>query len=67
LFLAIAAAQGLHIAALYTPGLSDVLAAQPVSLMEWLLVLSLALSLLAVMELWKALPGRRSQRKSDQT
>ncbi len=64
LFVAIAAAQGLHIAALYTPGLSHVLAVEPVSLLEWLLVLALALSLLAVMEMWKVLPGRKSQRIS---
>jgi magnesium-transporting ATPase (P-type) len=53
LILALIGAQGLHVAALYLPGLSDVLAVQPVGATEWLLVAAVAASLLAVMELYK--------------
>lgn len=52
-------AQALHIAALYTPGLRDVLHVQPVSLSHWLVLLSLALSLFAVSELHKLVLRRR--------
>ena len=54
LILAIAAAQGSHVAAMYLPGLSDVLAVQPIGLQDWLLVAAVALSLLGAMELRKA-------------
>ena len=54
LILAILGAQGCHVAAMYMPGLSDVLSLQPISLQDWLLVAVLALSLLLVMELYKA-------------
>lgn len=57
------AAQGVHIAAMYIPGLSDVLQIQPVSLQHWLMLLMLALSILAVMELHKAL-RRRSDKST---
>ena len=55
LFIAVAvpAAQGLHILAMYTPGLSDVLALSPVTFLEWCELLGLALVLLAVEELHK--------------
>ncbi|HEX7074218.1 MAG TPA: HAD-IC family P-type ATPase [Hyphomicrobiaceae bacterium] len=52
------AAQFLHIGALYTPGLSDVLHLQPVSLGEWAGVAALSLALIASTEMYKAL--RRS-------
>ncbi len=48
-----AAAQLVHIGAMYTPGLRDVLGIQPVSLQHWLELLWLALSVLVVMELHK--------------
>jgi len=54
------AAQGLHIAALYTPLMQRVLGVMPVSLSEWLILLGLALVLLLVMELYKLLFTRRS-------
>ena len=54
LILAIVGAQGVHVASLYLPGLSDVLAVQPVVAVDWLLVAAVAVSLLAVMELYKA-------------
>ena len=53
------AAQAIHIAALYTPGLSDLLDVQPVSLNEWLLLMVTALSLLVMMELHKWWWARR--------
>jgi len=48
-----AVAQLVHIGAMYTPWLSDVLKIQPVSPQHWLELLGLALSVLAVMELHK--------------
>jgi hypothetical protein len=54
LILAIGGAQGCHVAALYLPGLSDVLAVQPVAALDWLLVAAVALTLLLVMEVRKA-------------
>ena len=50
-----AAAQLIHIGAMYTPWLGNVLGAQPVSFKNWLLLLGLALSILIVMELHKLL------------
>jgi len=57
-------AQLVHIGAMYTPGLSHVLGIQPVSPGNWLQLLMLALSILAVMELHKLyLRGRRAEHK----
>lgn len=44
------AAQVLHIGAMYTPWMQEVLHVQPVSLMEWLSLLGLALIVMAVIE-----------------
>ncbi|CAN5923972.1 HAD-IC family P-type ATPase [soil metagenome] len=52
-------AQLLHVAAIYTPGVRDVLRLAPVSVEQWLLTLGLALSLLVVSEAHKALIRRR--------
>jgi Ca2+-transporting ATPase len=49
-----AAAQLVHIGAMYTPWISDVLHIQPVSRQYWPELLGLALILLVVMELHKA-------------
>ena len=46
-----AAAQLIHIAAMYTPWLSDVLRIQPISLQHWGLLPGMALTVLVVMEL----------------
>jgi len=46
-------AQGIHIGAMYTPWISDVLDIQPISLAHWIQLLALALSVLVVMELHK--------------
>ena len=53
-------AQAVHIGAMYTPGLNDMLGIQPVSFEHWLELLGLALLLLAAMEVHKAW-WRRSQ------
>jgi magnesium-transporting ATPase (P-type) len=58
LFLGTAAAQLLHIAAMYTPGLRDVLQVEPVSFDEWLMLLGLALPLFLWAEADKALRRR---------
>ncbi|MCW8328704.1 HAD-IC family P-type ATPase [Photobacterium sp. SDRW27] len=53
LMLAVPIAQLVHIAAMYTPGISDVLAIQPISLAQWSQLLIIACSLLVVEELHK--------------
>ena len=52
------AAQAVHILAMYLPGLSHVLEVAPVPLWEWTALLGIALSLLVVIELFKALRVR---------
>jgi len=52
-------AQLVHIGAMYTPWLKDVLGVQPVTFTEWLQLLGCALSVLAVMELHKWIWARR--------
>ncbi|OIP98924.1 MAG: ATPase [Zetaproteobacteria bacterium CG2_30_46_52] len=47
------AAQLIHIAAMYTPWLSDVLAITPVSFAHWLQLLGVAISILVVLEIYK--------------
>jgi magnesium-transporting ATPase (P-type) len=51
-------AQLVHIGAMYTPWLGDVLGASPVSFEQWLKLLGLALSVMAVMELHKWIRAR---------
>ena len=46
------AAQLIHIGAMYTPGLNDVLGIQPVSPMHWLQLFCLALTVLVAMEIY---------------
>lgn len=61
LIIAVIGAQAVHIGAMWTPGLSDVLQAQPVSLTMWAGVAALSLALIAVMEFYKWVrprPGR---------
>ena len=52
-------AQLIHIAALYTPGISSVLETEPVSFMHWISLFALALSVLGAMEIQKFLWARR--------
>ena len=58
LVFSIIGAHGLHLAALFTPGLADVLRVQPIQVLDWLLVVCLALSLIFVMDLYKNLDAR---------
>ncbi len=51
-------AQMVHIGAMYTPWLGDVLGASPVSFDQWLSLLGLALSVMVVMELHKWIRSR---------
>jgi len=55
LLLGTAAAQLIHIGAMYTPWLSDVLHIQPVSLQHWFELLTFAFIVLIIMELHKRL------------
>jgi magnesium-transporting ATPase (P-type) len=65
LVLGILGAQAIHILAMYTPFLRDVLRVEPVSLAEWASLLALALVLLVVIEVHKLLL-RRSEAKGAQ-
>ena len=56
--LAVVAAQAVHIAAMHLPGLSATLDVAPVDVWRWLAVAGSALSLLAVVELYKWLRPR---------
>jgi magnesium-transporting ATPase (P-type) len=58
LVLSVVIAQGVHIGAMYTPGLRDVLGIAPVSIDLWLTVAAMSLSLVAVMEIYKFLRRR---------
>lgn len=60
LLFSVLGAQALHIAAMYTPGLSDALRIAPVSLAEWGVLLLAASSVLIVMEADKWLGRRRA-------
>jgi magnesium-transporting ATPase (P-type) len=62
LFVGTAVAQLVHIAAIYTPGLQDVLHLEAVSLKQWLVSLALALTLFFVSEAHKVLIRRRMTR-----
>jgi magnesium-transporting ATPase (P-type) len=53
LVLGVIAAQGVHIAAMFVPGLNDVLGIQPIGIADWLMVAVVALSLIVVMEAYK--------------
>ena len=53
-------AQTIHIGAMYTPGLRDVLQVQPVSIVQWGQLLSIALCLIFVDELHKFIHARYS-------
>lgn len=55
LVLAVIGAQAIHIGAMYTPGVSQVLEVRPIDFGSWIQVAALALSLLAVSELYKLL------------
>ena len=56
------AAQGIHIMAMYTPGLRELLELSPVSLRQWLGLLAIALVLIIVDELHKYLMHKSTTR-----
>ncbi len=60
LLIGTAVAQLVHIGAMYTPWISEVLKIQPVTPQHWLELLGLALTVLVVMELHKAVRRRHS-------
>lgn len=62
LVVTVLAAQAIHILAMYVPGISAVLEIQPVDLETWLTLFPIALSLLIVDELAKALEKRLGER-----
>ncbi|WP_200844299.1 HAD-IC family P-type ATPase [Rhizobium sp. 18065] len=59
LLLGILGSQALHLAAMYLPGLSDVLGIAPIAATDWLMLLGIAMLVLAVSEIDKALERRR--------
>ncbi len=59
LVIAILLAQGVHIAASYTPALAEILNITPVPAEDWLMLLVLASSILGVMELYKWISTKR--------
>ena len=61
LALAVPAAQLVHIAAMYMPGVSNVLEIGPISFGEWLLMASIALAFLGLEEVHKAILRRSSR------
>ncbi|MCG8325022.1 MAG: HAD-IC family P-type ATPase [Thiotrichales bacterium] len=61
LILAVPLAQLIHIGAMYTPGLSDVLALQPITLQQWGILLGVACSLVVVEELHKLWHRRKEK------
>jgi len=63
LLFGIVGAQLLHIGAMYTPGLRDVLGVAPVSLETWAMLLALALVALGAIELHKLWMARRPARR----
>lgn len=58
LLLSLVGAQGVHIIAMYIPGLSSILGISPVSLQTWTILLGIAATLLVVDEAAKWLRGR---------
>jgi len=60
LLLGTLAAQLIHIGAMYTPGLRDVLGIAPISVALWLQLLGLSLTVLLAMEAHKLLQRRRA-------
>lgn len=58
LWISVLIAQGLHIAAMYSPFMQSVLSVQPVSIEMWSTLLFIALTLVAVMEIEKYIRGR---------
>ena len=58
LLFSVLAAQALHLGAIYTPGLNDVLQLEPVTLAQWAAMFGLALSLVLINEGYKVLRNK---------
>jgi hypothetical protein len=58
LVLRVLTAQGIHILSMHLPFMQTTLRVAPVDLTEWLIALSLSLTLLVVMEGFKLVSGR---------
>jgi len=52
-------AQAIHIACMHIPFMKNVLKIEPISLMEWLQILSITLPVVLVMELYKWMIRRK--------
>jgi magnesium-transporting ATPase (P-type) len=61
LILSVIGAQGLHVAAMYLPGIREVLDVEPIAFHNWLPVALIALSLLLVIEIYKKLTSGRAR------
>ncbi|MDH7508160.1 MAG: HAD-IC family P-type ATPase [Methanomassiliicoccales archaeon] len=66
LLLGVLGAQGIHILAMHVPVMQEVLRIEPVSMEEWLMLLSLAVILLLVMEVFKVFVRKKQKRISCQ-
>ena len=58
LVLGVVAAQGIHVVSMYLPFMRTILGTEPVRFTQWLLLLSLALAVLLVMEVFKWIKSR---------
>ena len=58
LWITVAAAQGIHIAAMYNPTMQSILDIQPIEIEVWITLLFIALTLIGVMEIEKFLRKR---------
>ena len=66
LLIGIGVAQGVHIAAMYTPGLREILDLKPVALTDWAVLLALASTVIITSELDKLLLRRSADRQRPQ-
>jgi P-type Ca2+ transporter type 2C len=57
LFFGTLAALSVHVIAMYTPGLSDVLQIEPVTMQDWLFLIGIALIMFLAMEVYKVARG----------
>ncbi len=60
-------AQLLHLVSFYTPGLREVLGVQPVSLIQWIELFVLSLSVLIIIELYKLISSHKIKKTKLQT
>jgi P-type Ca2+ transporter type 2C len=64
LFFGVLAAQAVHIGAMYTPGLRDVLRLETIRATEWLMLLAIGSSLFVTMEVYKLVRRRLEARRT---